>query len=494
MSEAPKGTLLRSFGLKMAIIIVMSAIIGSGVFKKVAPMSEILYEPWLVVLAWVLSGIIILFGVFSIAELGTMFPHSGGPFVWLEEVYGKVISFLYGWSCFTVVQTAAISSVAYVFAGALGSFIPLPHLSEYWEQMSVLGLHPFSNFGAKVVSSILIIALTLVNIKGTKKGGNVSLIFTFIITISIVLIACLAFGSSTGSIKTFETISQAMPVEGFTLFTFLSAMVIAMRHAFWGYEGWVALGFIGEELHHPKKNMPRAMIIGITLIILLYTLLNIAYLYVMPIDEMLRSIHMDENNIAAVLVVDKLVGDVGVYIVSGMILISTFGCTNATILLSSRIYYAMARKGLFFKSVAKCHPRNNTPANALIYQCIWGVVLVFSGSFNMLTDLLIIAAFVFYGLIVFGVIWLRITRKDLPRPYKTFGYPWVPGIFLVFCCILLIISLVESPVKSMIGMALIFSGLPFYYYWRKHHLPVLHTYVDAEEHSTDDESSLPDKS
>jgi len=466
--DAPQnGALVRSFGLKMAIIIVMSAIIGSGVFKKVAPMAEVLHKPWLVVLAWVLSGIIILFGVFSIAELGTMFPRSGGPFAWLEEVYGKLVSFLYGWSCFTVIQTAAISSVAFVFAGALASFVPLPHLPSQIESISILGLMPFSNFGGKLVASLLIVVLTIVNIRGTKKGGHVSLIFTFLITLAILIIVCLAFGSSTGSLKTFEAVSQLMPPKGFSFLTFITAMFIAMRHAFWGYEGWVALGFIGEELHAPKKNLPRAMIIGIVLIILLFALLNTAYLYVMPIDEILAAVHVNENTIAAVVVVDKLVGSIGVYIVSGMILISTFGCTNATILLSSRIYYAMAGNGLFFKSAAKCHPKRNTPASALLYQCVWGVILVFSGSFDMLTDLLIIAAFVFYGLIVLGVVILRIRKPDISRPYKTWGYPIVPWIFLIFCGTLLIVSLIESPVKSLIGFCLIFSGLPFYFYWTK---------------------------
>jgi len=466
--DAPQnGALVRSFGLKMAIIIVMSAIIGSGVFKKVAPMAEVLHYPWMVVLAWVLAGIIILFGVFSIAELGTMFPRSGGPFAWLEEAYGKLVSFLYGWSCFTVIQTAAISSVAFVFAGALASFIPLPHLPAHLESVRILGLTPLSNFGGKLVASLLIIGLTMVNIRGTKKGGHVSLVFTFLITLAILIIVCLAFGSKMGSVATFETAGSLLPAEGFSLLTFITAMFIAMRHAFWGYEGWVALGFIGEELHSPRKNLPRAMIIGITLIILLYALLNTAYLYVMPVDEMLAAVNVNENTIAAVVVVDKLVGDIGVYIVSGMILISTFGCTNATILLSSRIYYAMAGNGLFFKKAAKCHPKRNTPANALIYQGVWGVILVFSGSFDLLTDLLIIAAFVFYGLIVLGVIVLRRRAPRLPRPYKTWGYPVVPWIFLVFCATLLVVSLVESPVKSLIGFCLIFSGLPFYYYWNK---------------------------
>ncbi|AYD48545.1 APC family permease [Arachidicoccus soli] len=467
MSNTKKGGLLKSFGLKMAIIIVLSAIIGSGVFKKVAPMSEDLHSPALVILAWLLAGIIILFGVLSVAELGTMFPHSGGPFSWLEKIYGNAISFLYGWSCFTVVQTAAIASVAYVFAGALNTFIPLPHLSTAMENSSFLGLHLLNNIGAKIVASILMIGLTIVNIKGAKKGGNLSLVFTFLIVTCISLIVCTAFASSVGSWHTFETNAVDYPKEGFGFLAFISVMVIAMRSAFWGYEGWIALGFIGEELKQPEKTMPRALITGILIITALYLLLNIAYLYVMPIDELLHAIHLDENNIAAVVVVNKIFGDGGAYIVSAMILISTFGCTNATILVSSRIYYAMAQKGLFFKSVADAHPRNHTPHMALLYQCVWGCILVFSGSFDMLTDLVIIAAFVFYGLIVFGVIILRMQKKEIPRPYKTWGYPLVPIIFTIFCLVLLGISLVESPVKSLIGLLLILSGLPFYYYWKK---------------------------
>ena len=466
--EVPQaGTLVRSFGLKMAIIIVMSAIIGSGVFKKVAPMSAVLHYPWMVVLAWVLSGLIILFGVFSIAELAAMYPKSGGPFAWLEKAYGKLVSFLYGWSCFTVIQTAAISSVAFVFAGALASFVPLPHLSHELESFSILGLTPLSNFGGKLVAAILIILLTMVNIRGTKKGGNVSLVFTLLITLAILMIVCLSFGSDVSALSTFETVSPGLPPEGFSFISCIVAMFIAMRHAFWGYEGWVALGFIGDELHQPKKNLPRAMIIGISLIILLYALLNIAYLYVMPIDEMLQAVNVDENTIAAVVVVDKLVGDIGVYIISGMILISTFGCTNATILLSSRIYYAMACNGLFFKKAAQCHPTKNTPAYALIYQGVWAVILVFTGSFDVLTDLLIIAAFVFYGLIVLAVIILRRKQPRLTRPYKTWGYPVTAWIFLIFCAVLLIVSLIESPVKSLIGFCLIASGLPFFYYWNQ---------------------------
>src|SRR5690606_28256485 len=364
--------------------------------------------------------------------------------------------------------TAAISSIAFVFAGAINTFIDLPHFSPALESITLFGIiQPFDNIGAKLVASILIISLTLVNIKGAKKGGYVSLVFTFIITVCIVVIACLALSSSVGSIETFKTVSVNYPPAGFTLLGFFGAMVIAMRNAFWGYEGWITLSFIGEELEEPHKTLPKAMIIGTILIITLYAIINFSYLYVMPIDEMLTAVNADQNNIAAIVVINKLFGNGGAYIIGAMILVSTFGCTNATILVSSRIYYAMAQNGLFFKGAAKCHPKNNTPSNALIYQCIWACLLVFSGSFDLLSDLIVIAAFVFYGLIVLGVILLRHKNRTIHRPYNTLGYPFVPIIFVAFCLILLIVSFFESPNKSIIGIGLILSGLPFYYYWRK---------------------------
>lgn len=460
------GVLDRSFGLKMAIVMVMSSIIGSGVFKKVAPMSELLMVPWMVVLAWLLAGMIILFGVFCIAELSAMFPDAGGPFSWLDRIYGKKISFLYGWASFTVIQTAAISSVAFVFAGALGTFVDLPRLSPDLESWSLAGIYLLDNIGAKLASCALIIALTIINILGTRRGGNLSLVFTGTILISILAICFGAFTSPKGSAEIFMTPSEAYPESGFGVLGFLGLMVLAMRSAFWGYEGWLALGFIGEEVKNPARNLPRALVLGISAIILLYLLVNAAYLYVMPIDRMLAAVAEDENHIAAVLVVNEILGTGGAYIISAMILVSTFGCTNATILVSSRIYYAMARKGLFFRSAAWTHPRFHTPYYALIYQCIWACVLVFSGSFELLTDLVIIAAFLFNALIVLGVILWRIREPRMHRPYKVPAYPWIPVFFILFCVLLTAMSFYESPLKSMMGLLLIVSGLPFYYYWK----------------------------
>lgn len=472
MKETKAG-LQKSFGLKLAIILVVSSIIGSGVFKKVAPMSEELLSPSLVMLAWVLAGIIILFGVLSIGELGAMFPESGGAFYWLEKAYGKTVAFLYGWSCFTVIQTAAIASVAYVFAGALGTFINLPHLSPHLESITIFGIiQPLDNIGAKIITSLLVILLTFINVKGAKQGGKVSQIFTYTIVLCILVVVALSLSSSIGTFTNLSSTSSNYPPETFSsAFGFIGIMIIAMRSAFWGYEGWVALGFIGEEIENPKKNLPKAMTLGILTIIIIYLLANFAYLYVMPIDELINNLKADKNLIAAVVVVDKIFGNGGALIVSGMILISTFGCTNATILLSSRIYYAMAKDGIFFKGAAKTHPENQTPAKALIYQCIWACVLIFTGSFDLLTDLVVIVGFIFYGLIVGAVIILRVKQKELVRPYQSFGYPYVQAIFTLFCVVLIGVSLDQSPIKSIMGLLLIFTGLPFYYYWKSKNKP-----------------------
>lgn len=460
----------------MAIMLVVSSIVGSGVFKKVAPMSETLQSPSLVVLAWVLAGTIILFGVWSVAELGTMFPDSGGPVVWLDKIYGKLISFLYGWTSFTVIQTAAIAAVAYVFAGAIDTFVALPHLSPEIESMSFLGIQLLSNIGAKIITCVLVIGLTLVNIRGAKQGGIVSSIFTFSIIVCLCFIVSLALTSQVGSWETFAQTGSKYPAGGFSLFAFISVMVLAMRSAFWGYEGWITLSFVGEELKDPKRMLPRALTIGILLVVFLYAIVNFSYLYVLPIDEMTKDLS-DPNYIGAVAVVGHIFGDMGKYIISAMILISTFGCTNATILLSARVHYAMGKRGLFFKGAEQVHPKFKTPYKALIYQCIWACILTVTGSFDILTDLVVIAAFVFYGLIVFGVILLRIKRKDIERPFKTIGYPVVPIIFILFCLVLLTTSVVESPGKTLAGSLLILSGLPFYFYWKRRasHL----TYIES---------------
>jgi APA family basic amino acid/polyamine antiporter len=243
-------------------------------------------------------------------------------------------------------------------------------------------------------------------------------------------------------------------------------MFAAKLSAFWAYEGWLNIGFIGEEVRNPQRNIPLSLMIGIAIVISVYLAINFTYLYVMPMDEML-DVAANENSIAAVAVVEKFLGSGGVLFISILICVTTLGCTNTTILTAARVHYAVARDRLFFPSIAQIHPRFHTPGNALLVQAVWAGLLVFSGSFDQLTDMLIFASFIFYGAIAFGVFVLRRKEPDTPRPYRAFGYPVVPAIFVIFCACLVVVTCFQRPREAGLGLALILLGTPFLLYWRK---------------------------
>lgn len=482
-----------TFGLGMAIILVISNIIGSGVFKKVVPMTEYLGSPQMVLLGWVLAGLITIFGVLSAAEAASMFPDNGGPYSWLGKMYGRAMGFTYGWACFTVIQGATIASIAVVFAQALDSFIPLFHLSPEWESWVLLEtptdtIKPFNNFGANLVAVALIWVLTAINIRGTKFGGSISGVVTGAIIVGILCIILISFFGGTGSMSNLSSSAGRTPAAFATWGGMLMSYVLAMRAAFWAYEGWISLGYIGQEIKDPQKNLPLALIFGIMAVIGIYVLVNFAYLYAMPIDDLMHQaggkdvqmawFGLDEaaaqqqadansGNIAAVLVLNNILGPIGAGLISGLILISTFGCTNTTILGASRIYNAMAINGEFFKSAAEIHPQYGTPHKSLLMQAVWASILAMSGSFDFLTNLLVFAAFIFYGLISAGIVILRYKMPNAERPYKTFGYPFVPIFFSAFCVVLVGLAFWESWQNALLGTALILSGLPFYFNWTK---------------------------
>jgi APA family basic amino acid/polyamine antiporter len=245
----------------------------------------------------------------------------------------------------------------------------------------------------------------------------------------------------------------------------LRMMFITMLASFWAYEGWINVGFVGDEIRDPQRNIPRILILGILGIIGIYVCVNASFLFAMPVDE-LMAINKQENSVAAVEVIRKFMGDSGAYGISLLIILTTAGCTNATILTSGRIYYAMAKRGLFFRSAAKIHPTTKAPANSLWIFSIWSCVLVFSGSFDQLTDMLVFSQFIFYALVVAGVFVLRRKMPDADRPYRVLGYPFVPLLFLLFCAGLLVNTLVESPRNAFIGLFLLALGTPFYFYFK----------------------------
>jgi basic amino acid/polyamine antiporter, APA family len=462
--EKQQGQLVRSLTLQAATILVVSSVIGSGVYKKVAPMTHDLLSPTLVLWAWVLAGFISLCGALSNAEIAGMMADSGGEYVYFKRIYGRFVAFLWGWSTFAVIKTAAVASIAYVFAQSLNSLVTLPHLSPALEGFEIGLFKPLENFGVKLVTILLILVLTWVNTRGLKGAAALSTNITLLVVVGLglVVISGLCFGG--GSWTNITTPAQGYIDRPITDFAFIKSIFAALLAAFWAYEGWNTLGFIGGEIKDPKRNLPLALSGGLLVIIGAYLLVNFTYMYVLPADKFVE-IFNGKNDIAAVAVIRHFAGPIGAAILSVIILVTTLGCTNSTILMPPRVYYAMAKDGLFFKQAAYIHPKYNTPNPALWIQGIWACILVLSGSFDQLTDMLIYAAFFFYGATAFGVFVMRIKEPNTERPYKVWGYPIIPALFVLFCMSLIVITWYNSPREALIGTVLMLSGVPLYLYW-----------------------------
>ena len=445
-------------GVSTATFLVVSVIIGSGVFKKLAPMSQELGSPLLVILCWVVAGLISLAGALSTAEMVSMFPNSGGEYFYFQKVYGRFFSFMYGWASFTVIKTASIAALAYIFAQSLTSLFPLPIMGD---SIRFLGIAITQALFIKLVASLLIIALTLLNYRGAQFATKLSTVLTYLMLISIVAFLAIGFGSSQGSIANITTTSQLPNAPDLHGFSLLKALFVASLGAFWGYEGWNGIAYIGEEIKNPKRNLPLALGIGTLIVMTAYVLLNIVFLYILPIDYFIQ---LTPNKIAAVEVAGKLGGNIGMVLVASLIVVTTLNATNSTILTSARMMYAMARDKLFFYKAANVHPKYNTPDIALFIQAFWAIALVFSGSFDQLTDMLIFASFIFYGSTALGVIILRVKHPEYERKYKVIGYPFVPGLFLLFCATLFVITILNKPYEAIWGLSLIATGFPVYWY------------------------------
>ena len=445
-------------GLSTATFLVVSVIIGSGVFKKLAPMSQELGSPLLVILCWVVAGLISLAGALSTAEMVSMFPNSGGEYFYFQKVYGRFFSFMYGWASFTVIKTSSIAALAYIFAQSLNSLFPLPIING---ATSFLGIAISQGLFIKLLASLLIIALTLLNYRGAQFATKLSTVLTYLMLTSIVAFIAIGFGSSQGSFNNINAASQLPNAPDLHGFSLLKALFVASLGAFWGYEGWNSVAYVGEEIKNPKRNLPLALGIGTLIVMTSYVLLNIVFVYILPIDYFIQ---LTPNKIAAVEVAGKLGGPIGMVLVASLIVVTTLNATNSTILTSARMMYAMARDKLFFYKAANVHPKYNTPDIALFIQAFWAIALVFSGSFDQLTDMLVFASFIFYGSTALGVIILRVKHPEYERKYKVIGYPFVPGLFLLFCAALFVITILNKPYEAIWGLSLIATGFPVYWW------------------------------
>jgi len=456
-------TLKPKVGLRAATFLVVSVIIGSGVFKKIAPMAQALGSPWLIILCWVLAGLISLAGALSTAEMVSMFPNSGGEYYYFQKIYGRFFSFLYGWSSFTVIKTAAISALAYIFAESLNSLFPLPVLGS---NATFLGIALFQNLAIKIVASVLIILLTLLNYRGVHFAEKLSSLLTYLMLIGIVIFIVVGFTTGKGN---YQNMSQStsnihhLAPQGWNL---IKALFVASLGAFWGYEGWNNIAYIGEEVKNPKRNLPLALGVGTIIVIVTYVMLNVLFVYVLPIDFFIQ-LNESANKIAAVEVAGQISGTLGMTLIASLIVVTTLNSCNSSILMSARIMYAMARDKMFFSKAASVHPKYNTPDIALFIQAFWAIMLVFSGTFDQLTDMLVFASFLFYGSTALGVIILRIKHPEMERKYKVIGYPFVPAIFCLFCVSLFISTIINQPYAAIWGLSLIATGVPVYYWLNK---------------------------
>jgi len=455
--------LVRTLGLGYVVIFVVANIIGSGVYKKIAPMAAELHSSVWILVAWIVGGIIALFGALSNAEVAGLLADTGGEFVYFRKIYNRFFAFLYGWSLFTVIQTATISSLAYVFAQSLNSIIPIPEVLPSLQHFTIGGVFfPFQDFGVKLTAILLILLLTSLNISGLKSGAGTSKAILFLVFTGLAVIVFFGLGSVSTKPENFMNMKEL--TNGTVS---LSSFYTAMLAAFWAYQGWVSVGFIGGEVKDPTRNIPRGIVMGVFVVVFIYLLVNVTYLMLLSIPQ-LEQVHAAGNQIAAVEAVRSFWGTGGVLFISLLILLTTLGCTNASILTGARPYYAMANDRLFFSGIAKLN-KNNVPGNSLLWQGIWASVLVLSGTFDQLTDMIIFAVFIFYGATSLGVFILRRRMRDAHRPYKVWGYPVVPAVFILFCIGLFINTIATRPREAAIGMILILTGIPVYFFMQRKH-------------------------
>ena len=468
--------LIPTLGIFSAVMLVAGGVIGSGIFRKAGVMAAQVGSPEVLLGVWLIAGIISLLGALSNAELAAMMPHTGGQYVYLERAYGPFVAFLYGWALFAVIQTGSIAALSYVFAEYTTQIAPLPEASESLARITfhlpLIGdIAPFKELGVKGLAALVIVALTAVNYLGVRFGGLVQNIFSvakMAAMLGLVMLVLLTPGA--GQFTNLTTESTVIHPTGLA---FWAAIVAALQGAFWAYDGWHKITYIGDELKSPQRDLPRSLILGILLVTGLYLLLSAIYSYVLPIDEMAKS------KLVAADVAERCFAGGGKWIAVAVML-STFGAANAVILTSARVYFSMAGGGMFPRVIGQTHPRFRTPAASLVAQAAWSIALLFSGTFDTLTDTLIFVSWFFYAANAWAVVVLRRREPDAPRPFKVPGYPYVPVLFVAFGLIYLVLTLGNDVaayrkavaagqpalLNSALGTALVLGGTPIYFFYR----------------------------
>jgi APA family basic amino acid/polyamine antiporter len=443
----------RRLGVFSATTIIVGSMIGSGIFIAPSIMASYVAAPGVWLGLWLIGGALTLLGALSYAELCAMMPHAGGQYVFLREAFGRVVAFLYGWTLFLVIQTGFNAAVAIAFAKYLAG-VGLP----VGETDIVVSLGAFSLSRAQLVAVGVIALLTWINARGVREGALVQNVFTVLKVGAIGVLVLVGFTSGKGSTGNFSPFLGTELGSAGLKIGFLAAVGVAMSKALFAYDAWNTVTFAAEEIREPQRNLPRALIAGTVATAVAYTAACAVYLYVVPIHRMAAIV---ENRVASE-VAGILLGSAGVRLVSVAILVSTFGCVNGLILGGARVLFAMARDGVFFPVAGRVHPTRQTPTGALVLQGIWSAVLALSGSYDRLLTYVTFASLTFNALTVAGSMRLRRTRPDADRPYRTWGYPVTPVVYLLGAAFFLVYIFAGDPADACAGLAIVALGVPAY--------------------------------
>jgi APA family basic amino acid/polyamine antiporter len=453
-----EATLVRSLGVFTGTLLVAGVVIGSGVFKKIVPLAQTgLSEEWIIA-AWVLAGLITMGGAFNLAALSSLTQESGGIYEYLRLCFGNLASFLFGWTDFAIIGSASVAALGFIFSQTVNSFLPLPNPLQAWAGVSIGHvIYPFADSGIKLLALGTISVLTWVNYRGVAASGALGNIFTGAKILGLLLLIVVGIFVAAPAQA---PVAVPSPTTAPGSASFFSALFSALLSIFWAYDGWVDLSFVTGEMKNPTRDVPRAIIGGVAIAIGLYVLVNYAYMHVLPLPQLAA---VRPNEIGAAVVAEAALGKWGKTGVTLLIMVSVFGTLNAVLLSHSRIYFRMAQERFFFASAAVVHPRYRTPHMALLYTLAWSSLLVISGTFDLLTDMVIFATFLFYGLVAVAVLKMKHQGK-LNEPAR--GYPFLQVFLLLFALTLLVNTVVTQPRQSLLGLGLMLTGLPFYGYFR----------------------------
>ncbi len=475
-------TFKRELGLRSSTMIVMGSMIGSGIFIVSADIARTVGSPGMLLLVWAITGIITLIAALSYGELAAMMPEAGGQYVYLREAYNPLIGFLYGWTLFLVIQTGTIAAVAVAFAKFTGIFIPA--LSE---KNILVSLGKFNISAAQILAILSLIVLTAINMRGVKEGKLIQDIFTLskIIALFGLIVIGLTVGANETALKanfgeafwnsawTKVADGKVISVEPLSGLGLCVAVGVAMVGSLFSSDAWNNITFTAGEVINPKRNIPLSLALGTGAVTLIYLLANVSYLVVLPLqgtpdgaDALARGIQFADLDRVGTAAMSVVFGDLALYLMAALIMISTFGCNNGLILAGARVYYAMSNDGLFFKKASELNEKS-VPAFALVIQCVWASLLCLSGSYGDLLDYVVFAVLLFYILTIAGIFMLRRTKPDAERPYKAIGYPVLPALYIVLAAAICIDLLIFKPNYTYPGLVIVLLGVPVYFLWKR---------------------------